>query len=263
MKFQAAIQTYSSTLSSSGKECWLYGIDTRALILTTTFYLVCLLTIPLESPDRIIWFAFVPICLAPLAGLNYSSLFLKSLYILPFILLIGIFNPIFDHREAFSIGSISISMGWITFISLIIRGLLAFQALLLLIRLSGFTDICQALHRLGVPKVFTSQLLLLHRFIGVLMLEALSMHRSVASRGYGKNSFPLKTWASFTGTLLLRSYDRSKRIHFAMLSRGFSGFIPTGKPLTWTLKDSIFTLCYCSVILIVYLVDFSKFFAFV
>ena len=240
MKLQKAILTLNSYQIGEEEKTFVGRLDSRALLLVTLAYIVCLLSLPIEVPERLIWFALYPILLAPLSGLNYTSIFFKSLYVLPFIVLIGIANPFYDRRVAFEAGSFEVTYGWLSFLTIILRGLLSVQALLILINNCGFIGICDALKRLYVPKVLTTQLLLLYRYLGLLLEEAFNMQRAVTSRGYGKKSFPIKMWVTMVGSLLIHTYERSKRIHDAMLSRGFNGAIPMGVTRKWSYNDSIF-----------------------
>lgn len=258
MKLQKAIIVLNESQLSSGSDSILSDIDTRALIVVTIIYLVTILSLPLEYPGRIIWLAVYPIIMSPMCGISYSKIFRKSLYVLPFIFLIGIFNPIYDQRIAFTLYGLPVSIGWLTFLSILIRGTLAMQALLILIHLSGFLEICSSLQRLGIPQVLCTQLLMLYRYIGVLMQEANRMYNSAVARGYGKKSFPIQIWSFFTGSLLLRSYEKSKRIHNAMLARGFNGTIVTRSLSGIKPKDIVFILTWCLLFLGLYFFDISK-----
>jgi cobalt/nickel transport system permease protein len=58
----------------------------------------------------------------------------------------------------------------------------------------------------------------------------------------------LRVWAPLVGHLLLRSVDRARRIHRAMLARGFDGQLGplrVSRPLRWTWRDSVFVLSWC------------------
>lgn len=242
MNLQKAILTLNSYQIGTEEKTFIGRLDARALFLTTLFYIICILALPVEVPERLIWFAVYPIMMAPLSGQSYSSIFLKSLYVLPFVVLIGIANPIYEKRVAFEVGNINVTYGWLSFLTIILRGMLSMQALLILISNCGFIGICNALTRLHVPKVLTTQLFLLYRYMGLLLEEAFNMNRAITSRGYGKKSFPLKMWVTIVGSLLIHTYERSKRIHDAMLSRGFNGTIPVGKTLKWSLQDTVFCL---------------------
>lgn len=260
MKLQKAILILNSYQVSSASDSHVSRFDTRALLIVTFAFLICMLSVPLQQPDRVIWFAVYPIIMAPLANLNYADVFKKSLYVLPFIILIGIFNPFIDKDSVVKLGAFTVTSGWISFFTIIIRGLLAMQALVILIHVGGFINICNAINKLHVPKVFTTQLLLLYRYIGLLLEEAHSMYRSMEARGFGKSSFPLKLWTSFVGSLLVRTFEKSKRIHMAMIARGFNGSIPLGKTLEWNLPDGLFCLGWCSLFLFLHFVNLGNFF---
>ena len=249
MNLQKAILTLSSYQTASEDTSYIGRLDSRALILVTLSYIICILSLPIEVPDKLIWFAVYPILMSPLSGKSYTSVFIKSLYVLPFIILIGIANPIYDKRPAFEVGSTTITYGWLSFLTIILRGLLSVQALLILISNCGFIGICNALTRLRVPKVLTTQLLLLYRYMGLLLEEAFNMQRAITSRGYGKKSFPLRMWVTMVGSLLIHTYERSKRIHFAMLSRGFNGSIPIGDTRKWRLGDLLFCIIWAALFL--------------
>ena len=78
-------------------------IDPRALLLVTVVYLVAMLSVPLQRTDMIIWFAAYPIISAPLTHIAYERLFRNSLNVLPLLIFIGIFKPIYHRIPAFSI----------------------------------------------------------------------------------------------------------------------------------------------------------------
>lgn len=259
IKLHKAILALQDSQSPVKEEFSFLDIDARAFLIVTIFYLISLLSIPLFNPGQLIWFATYPILMAAFLGLNYSTVFKDSLYVLPFIILIGIFNPLLYHQEAFKIGEISVSYGWSSFISIIIRGLLSVQSLIILVKASGFLNICRALNSLGCPKVISVQLMLLYRFLGILMIEALNMHRAVVARGYGRKSFPIKIWTQIVGALLLRAYHRAKSIYNAMVARGFYDQINFRDNKRWNYKDTLFCSLWVVILLVLHFYDISGF----
>lgn len=214
-------------------------LDARSLLAVTLLYLVAVLSVPVYQPQMLVWMAAYPILMAPALQTTYGSVFAKSLFVLPVVLLIGAFNPIIDRHVAFHAMGMDISRGWLSFLSIVLRGFLAAQALLLLIHAVGFNQMCHAMSRLGVPSVLATQLLMVYRYMGVLIDEALGMHRARQARGYGRRSYPLKMWGVFIGQLLLRTLERSRRIHRAMVARGFCGTMPLSSPGRWTWRDTL------------------------
>lgn len=215
--------------------------DIRAKLIVTLAYLVAVLSFPLDNLGAIILFAIYPIVGASMGDIAYWRLLKVSLYTLPFIVFIGIFNPIFDRTPMLHVGDVTISEGWVQFASIIVRGMLSVQATVLLILSSGFIATCRGMRRLGVPALFATQLLMLYRYIFVLLSEARDMERARTSRGYGRKSYGMRFWATFVGQLLLRTTARAERIHGAMLSRGFTGDVPYSAGRShWRMADTIY-----------------------
>ena len=260
MKLQKALLVFQTNQVSSKSDTPIATINCRTIILTTLIYLICVLSIPLLQLDRIIWYGVYPILMAPLTGISYTKIFIKSLLVLPFIVFIGIFNPILDHAVAFHIGSVTVTKGWISFISIIIRGLLCMQALIILISSNSFYRVCESLSYFRVPKILIIQLLMLYRYSVVLMEEAVKMYYSVVSRGYGKSSFPLKMWSKFMGSLFINTIERSKRIHRAMKARGFDGEIHLGDAPKWKIQDLYFFAIWTLVFLSLHFINLSQIF---
>ncbi len=234
------------------------AIDTGIQLFVTLGFIVAVVSVPTVDPARLIWFFAFPVIMAEALRIGYAHVFCRSLWLLPFIILIGIFNPIIDRQPAWEIGNIVISKGWISFISVVLRGLLSVQALLILVDSCGFNNICRVLHGVGVPSVLVTQLQMLYRFMAVLMEEALIMHRARQSRGFGRKSYPLKMWATFAGQLLMRSLDRASRINRAMLARVYdSKRIHKAKRPKLTRNDWIYLAAWTTIILFIRFIDIS------
>lgn len=201
-------------------------------LLVTVAFLVAMLSVPVDHIGMLLWFAVYPILAAPWLGMSFNSVFVRSLYALPFIIFIGIFNPVFDTSPALSIGSVVVSRGWITFVSIVLRGLMSVQAIIILICACGFEGVCRGMRAIGIPAFLVTQLLMVYRYMTVLLIELLNMKRARESRSYGKSRMTLKMWGQLTGQLFMRTVSRSERIHRAMLARGFNGTIPLYTPVT-------------------------------
>ena len=221
-------------------------VDPRCLLLVTILYLITVLSLPVGSLGMLIWFALYPIVESPLCGLSYYTVFVRSLVVLPFVAFIGVFNPVIHTETAFCVAGVAVSQGWVEFMSILLRGLLSMQAVVILISATGFVGMCRSLGRLGVPSFLTTQLMLIYRYLTVLLQEALSMRRAREARGFGRKTMPIKVWGPFVGQLFLRTVARSQRIHRAMLARGFNDtFPPNPKDRTlWRLSDTAVLCCW-------------------
>ena len=211
--------------SSTGDGCG--SCDVRCRILVTVCYLCMMLSVAPADLARLILFALYPVLACAIDGVSYGRLFLRSCIVLPFVVLIGIFNPFYERTTIFTIAGVDISLGWITFTSFVDRGLL---------------------RSLGIPRFLSTQLEFLHRYLGVLLMEALTMRRAREARGYGGNGLPLKSWGEFAGQLFIRTVGRAERINRAMLARGFNGSMPSwrGNEQSWRLSDTLMLIICCS-----------------
>lgn len=235
-------------------------VSASAILAVTIVYIIAVLSVPLYSPQYLVWLAVYPMIQAEISGIGFGTLFIKSLWILPLILLIGLFNPLLDTQTVFQVGGVAVSRGWISFFSLSLRGLLAVQAALLLTLSAGFYDMCHSLRHFGCPKILVSQLQFTYRYLMVILEEALGMERARKARGFGRKSYPLAMWARFVGQLLIRSYDRASSIHRAMLARGFAGTMPSTRSHAMNLRSWCFIGVWTVVIVILRFVNFGKFF---
>lgn len=246
----------------SAKSCAGRIISPVCGLIVTFVYLIAMLSVEVDRVGMLLCFAIYPILAAPVLGMSFKSVFAKSLYLLPLIAFIGIFNPVFDTAPALAVGPYVISRGWLTFVSIILRGLLSVQALIILIRTCGFEGVCHGLRRMGLPAFLVTQLLMVYRYMTVLLNEALNMRRACLSRSYGRKRFPLKMWGRMTGQLFIRTVARSEAINRAMLARGFSGSMPSygRNKVKWSVYDTVFMAAWTAAILLLRCFDLSKFF---
>lgn len=231
----------------------LHCLDARAKLIVTVVFLVTMLSVPLTKLSELLLYFVFPLVTAARGGLNYLQIFRRSLIVLPFVTFIGVFNLFYDREPVFRIGMLVVTSGWISFLSIILRGLLSVQALLILVYSTGYYRICRSMQRLGVPSVFTTQLLFVYRYIYVLVDESLAMSRARDARSFGRKSYPLKVWGTLIGQLLIRTFDRAELISRAMLARGFTGTIPADiyPRTTWKMRDTLFLVLWSAALILI------------
>ncbi len=235
----------------------LHRLDPRAKLLTVMAFIITVVSFPRYEISSLLPFFFFPAVMIPLAGIPVRYLLKKFLLLLPFAVLIGIFNPIFDQEPLIFIGPFTVSGGMISFLSILIRFTLTVLAAFILVAVTGFNGICLALERFKVPEVFCVQLMMLYRYIFVLSDEAVKMARARELRSFGKKGRGIHSYASLTGHLLLRTWERAKRVHVAMLSRGFHGDFYVRRPLSFRAADAFFIIAWLSLFILFRMVDLS------
>lgn len=219
----------------------LHRLDPRAKLLTTAVFIVSVVSFGKYEITGLLPFFLYPAVLVGMGNLPLGFLLRKLLLVSPFVIFVGIFNPWLDRDVLLQLGAFGITGGWVSFISLLLRFILTVGAALLLIASTGFTTICMALEKLGTPRIFAVQLLLLYRYLFILIGEAIRMIRAHALRSFNrKGHVSFRVFLQMLGNLLLRTIDRAQRIHMAMLSRAFTGEIRIVRQFRFGYQEVLF-----------------------
>ncbi|WP_020678187.1 cobalt ECF transporter T component CbiQ [Geopsychrobacter electrodiphilus] len=127
-------------------------------------------------------------------------------------------------------------LGWLTFnlrgldLALLIILRAASVALLMepLLATAPLPETLAGLSRMGVPQRISELLLISHRYLYVFMHEARRMQIGMDVRGFHKatNMATLRSVGNYVGMLFVRSFERTERVHMAMLARGYQGTWP-------------------------------------
>lgn len=232
------------------KETVVHRIHPLIKLLTTVIYLTVVVSFGRYEIIGLLPLLFFPVLVITLAELPLLPILKRMLLVAPFVIGIGILNPVFDH-QVFVVGGLTISRGWITFFSVFLKCILTVSAGLLLIATTGMDRLASALRILKIPRLFVLQLLLTYRYISVLMEEVSLIWRAYSMRAPQQKGIHRRVWGSLIGQLILRTFERAQRVYQAMCLRGFTGEYNTGGHVRITVWD------------IVYLVGWSLFFAFV
>jgi cobalt/nickel transport system permease protein len=224
----------------SAQQTAVHRLDPRAKLITTLVFITVVISFPKYEISALVPFALYPLALAAVGNIPAMFLIRKLLWVAPFAVLIGIFNPLLDREVMMRLGGVVLTGGWLSFGSILLRFTLTVGAALTLVAVTGFNAVCLALEKLGTPRVFVVQLLFLHRYMFVLMDEALRMVRARALRAVGSRGLDLKSFGTLAGQLLLRTMDRAQRVYLAMSCRGFDGNIHLMQPLRFGRREAAF-----------------------
>jgi cobalt/nickel transport system permease protein len=224
----------------------LHRLDPRSKIIVTFALVLAVVSFNRLEVVALIPYVFYLVFMMG-AGRLPARFFLKRLLVLaPFVVLIGVFNPLLDRRVIVRLGGLGITGGWVSFAAILLRYCLTVSAALALIGCTGFSALCYGLERLKVPKIFVVQLLLLYRYLFVLTDEASRMARARRLRDFGRGAMPMKLFIPLVGALLVRTMERAQRIYEAMRARGFEGTIRLMRPLKMGKRDLLFISLWVS-----------------
>jgi cobalt/nickel transport system permease protein len=235
-----------------------HRLDARAKVLVTLVFIISVVSYNRYELTALFPFFIFPIVIISLSDLPPLFIMRKIVLLCPFVLAVGIFNPVFDREILIHLGPLGISGGWLSFASILTRSILTVGAAFILVGVTGFTAVCQALERLGMPKVFAVQLLFLYRYIFVLTEESGRASHARELRSCGKKGQGIHSFGSLIGHLLLRTWQRAERIHMAMLARGFTGEFHASRQTRFSAPEIRFVLGWSTLFIFMRFLNVSQ-----
>lgn len=223
------------------KKSIIHRVHPLSKLLVTFIYLVVLVSFDKYEITGLLSLFFYPVILFSLADIPVLPMIKRLLVVEPLLLGIGILNPLLESHTI-TFWGFTLSQGWLTFASIILKGSLAVTASLLLVATTGMNRIAAALRMLRIPPLFILQLLLLYRYIWVLMEEVGRVLRAYSLRAPRQKGVHPSVWGSLAGQLLLRTLDRAQRVYQSMCLRGFRGEFPANSIPPLRLNDWGYTL---------------------
>jgi cobalt/nickel transport system permease protein len=172
----------------------------------------------------------VAIFLAMASRAPLSYYYLRVSVIGPFILAMGAFRLLASVES--SDAGLSLPPGAaMAALAVVCKAFAAAILLSMLVATSGIPQILWALEKLHAPNVVVLVSNLMFRYFDLLLDEWASMNRSRASRGGDRLRLSrFRVLGGEIGLLFVRSWERAERVHQAMISRGFTGNLPAGRP---------------------------------
>ena len=253
------------------QESLIHRLDPRVKVLVTVGFILSNAILPDGS-----WSAFALAWLVLLVANDQSKLglgftFRRSFVALPFALVAvsAIFSPLGNPLAEWDLGFailIPTDFGLIRFFSILVRSWLSVQMAILLVATTPFPDLLHALEHLRMPRVLTTIIAFLYRYLFVLTDEAYRLLRARDARSAGLPGLKrggnllwrAKITGSMAGQLFLRSYERSDRIYNAMVSRGYAGHIRTLNPHVMHRSDWLTLAISVLILLLIQLVGWIR-----
>lgn len=218
----------------------IHRLDARIKVLTTLLFLVFVVSFPQYTVSALFPFFLYPFYLMTAAHVPAGLLLRRLAAVSPLAVLLGMWNPLLDRQTVLSIGALSVTGGWLSFCSILLRFMLTVGSVLILIATTGLEGVCAALEKIKIPRIFVLQILFLYRYLFVLTEEAARMLRARSLRSFDGRGTGLLSFRGMAGTLLLRTLERAERISQAMYCRAFEGRIPTKQTSRISRQDIVF-----------------------
>ena len=201
----------------------IHQMDAFGKLLITVLYIVTVVSFPKYEISGLMIFVLYPVLILQLAGLPLKLCFYKMRFVIPLVAAVGIVNPFLDHTPIFRLGTVMITGGMLSMLTLLMKGVYALMASFVLVATTPIDEFCGALRRIHVPDILVTLLLLTYRYVGLMLEETGIMYDAYMLRAPGQTGIHISAWGSFLGQLLLRSMDRGEELYHSMLLRGYHG----------------------------------------
>ena len=242
-KLQHAMRELAEMDELAAQRSPIHTLHPAAKLLTTVAYILVTLSFEKYDLSGLVPMLLWPILLFQLSGVAVRSCFYKLRIVLPLVMAVGLFNPFFDRAPLLQLGSLAVSGGVISMLTLMLKGLFCLMASFLLIATTPIDKLCAALRQLRVPKLLVTLLLLTYRYVGVMTEELAVMTDAYHLRAPGQKGIHVSAWGSFLGQLLLRSMDRAQELYASMLLRGYHQHFHYADIRPFCARDALYMLC--------------------
>lgn len=241
-KLSGAIKDIKSMDELSALSSPIHNINPLIKLIITFVYIFIIVSFNKYNLAGLIMMVLFLLAGFILSDISFLEALNKIKIFLPIFILFGVFNPILDHSFVSTIGSITVTGGMVSFVTLFIKGVFSILASYLLIATTGIEKICYALRKLHLPRIIVTQILLTYRYITVLLTEANHIYQAYSLRAPKQKGVHYKVWGSLMGQLLLRSIDRANEVYESMLIRGYKGDFYPPKKTKIKISDIIYVL---------------------
>lgn len=222
-----------------GDSC-VHRLDSRVKVLLALVFTACVTSFPKYAVTPLVPFLAFPVVLGVLGGVPAGLVLRMLAAAAPFAVLVGVFNPWLDRHSVSLFGGRSVSAGWLSFASIVLRFVLTMSMLLVLTATTSWPGLLHGLLRLRVPAALVTQLHFLYRYLFVLVDEGDRMGHARALRDPDRRWPRLPVAVRMLSSLLGRAWDRSERIYQCMKVRGFRTDFPSRHRERIRLADAVF-----------------------
>lgn len=238
-----ASQAWSEILAMdelSGMDSPIHALHPLTKLFLTIFYILIVVSFPKFELTGLFVLVLYPVLLYRMAGIPVRTCFVRLRAVLPLVLAVGVVNPFLDPAPLLHIGTVTVSRGVVSMLTLMLKGVFSLMASFLLVAATKVDLLCASLRKLKVPEILVTLFLLTYRYIAVLVEQVSIMTDAYALRAPGQKGIHISAWGSFLGQLLLRSMDRATELYQSMQQRGFDGAFAYLTVPSFTVQDGLF-----------------------
>ena len=178
----------------------LHQLDPRAKLVGFIVLIIICVTTPPDLYAAFAAYLGLEIALVFLSRLPWKHVLKRMLIVLPFILVVAVFIPFFDHGGgSYNLGPLTVSAhGLLVFWNVAAKSTVSVLAVIILSSTTPFPELLKGMEKLKVPHLMTTIMSFMYRYIFVLMDELQRMtagprlagvERQVAVAGQGHRAY--------------------------------------------------------------------------
>jgi cobalt/nickel transport system permease protein len=234
-----------------------HRLDARVKLIATIIFTVFVLLLPRTSVSVLACYAVWPFALLVLGRIPLAFVAKHILMVSPFIAVLALAMPFYVRTPAdvvFGPFNWTTTEGWLRCGAVAGKFFVTMAALIALVSTTRFSDLLAAMEGMGMPGMLVTQLGFLYRYIFVLIDRVHHMLRARSARRLRNLGLrrELAMAAAMIGSLLAHSVDSASRISLAMEGRGFDGEFRATKQMKLGLRDVVFGIIFCCVLLLLH-----------
>lgn len=220
-------------------------------LLVTLFYIVLVVSFSKYNLTGVLGMVLYLVFIMELGEVSFRYVVRQLRVLFGILFLVGIANPFFDREVVAHWGNFAVTGGMISCVTLYLKGIFSLVASYVMIATTGMEQICYALQTLHMPKVITTVIMLIYRYIMLFLKEVDRISLAYSMRAPKQKGIGFKAWGSLAGAMLLRSVDRSERVYESMALRGFHGtFQLKGKEKIQMSKSIVYFIVMIGIIVV-------------
>jgi cobalt/nickel transport system permease protein len=191
-------------------------------------FVVTVVLTPREQVWAFVVYALLLLGVALAAGLSPAMVLRRMVVELPFVIF-AVLLPFFAQGPTTEVGPFTLSIDglWGAW-NILAKGTLGVAASVILAATTEPRGLLLGLERLKLPPILVHIATFMIRYFDVIFGEMHRMRVARESRGFqARHLGHVRVLAHSAGALFIRSYERGERVHLAMLSRGYTGSMPS------------------------------------
>ena len=248
-KINKALQELDKLSQKVSENNWLNNIHPLVKFILTLLYISITVSFSKYDFYEILSLSIFPLIIFLSGVLSFREAIYRLRLILPLIIIIGIFNPIFDKTVLYSFYGLKITRGMISFVTLLLKGFLSVLMSYIFIASTSIEELCYALQIIHFPKILITEILLIYRYISVFLSEIKRITQAYSLRAPNQKGIHFSAWGSLAGNLLLHSMDRAEEVYESMCLRGFENTLIDSAEIKFRIIDFIILVLTAALII--------------